>query len=387
MRKICLLLCFSLVYVSVNAQDKGAYAKEFAQGNDLFLKGKYLQALPSFLNAYKADSSSANVNYKIGCCFIEMDGKKPMAIKFLEKAVTNTTGKYNALSATQIAAPYTAYYDLGIAYHAAYRFGEAINSFKAFRDHVVSKDSLVMVDHRIEQCNNARMFVLAPSSAKIINLGDSINTGFSEYNAIISADQYSLIFTSNKPLNNAEPHSFIYISSPKTDSSWSFARMLDKAINNKPENAGTFLSADGQELFITQGDGKSSSIMTSFVNSDHWDVPEDPGGDINKPAASTNACVSPDGNTLYFVSDRPGGYGGKDIWRCVKLPNGKWSLAVNLGNIINTPYNEETPFMHADGKTFFFSSEGHTGIGGYDIFFTQLLDNGKWVDPLTLDIL
>jgi hypothetical protein len=389
MKYVYLLLFCPFVYASAYAQDKGTYSKDFAMGNDMLTKKNYSQALRYFSSAYKADSSSANINYKIGRCYTAMDGGKAMAVRYLEKAVTNISATYNPLNSAQVSAPYNAYYYLGVAYHAAYKFGEAINSFKSFRDHVISKDSLGEIDHRIEQCNNARMFILVPNNAKIVNLGDSINSSYSDYNALIASDESSMIFTSDKPAingpsENGNDHSYIYISYPKNDTGWAFAHMLDKTINGKTENSSSFITLDGQELFITQGDGKSSTIMTSFINSDHWDTPEDPGGDINNPASSTNVCVSPDGSTLYFVSDRPGGFGGKDIWRCVKLPNGKWSLAVNLGSTINTPYNEETPFMHADGKTFFFSSEGHTGIGGYDIFFTQLLDNGKWVEPFNL---
>ncbi|HWY98608.1 MAG TPA: hypothetical protein VNY36_05960, partial [Bacteroidia bacterium] len=301
--------------------------------------------------------------------------------------VKNISVKYDAVSPTQLSAPRNAYYYLAIAYHSAGRFGEAINNFKAFRQYVAAKDSLAEVDHRIEQCNNARIFIMMPNTAKVINLGDSINSDYSDYNALIPADEASVIFTSDRPSvssKTGENHSFIYVSYRKTDTSWTMAKLFDKSLNSMVDNISTFITADGQQIFINGNNGKTNSILSSFPGETNWTVPSDPGGDINNPPDATNACVSPDGNTLYFVSDRPGGFGGKDIWRCVKLPNGKWSLAVNLGSTINTPYNEETPFMHVDGKTFFFSSEGHMGIGGYDVFFTQLLDDGKWVEPFNL---
>ena len=374
MRHIYLLFFCVLVYAGACAQDKGSYGKDFSQGNSLLLEKKYAQALPCFMRAYKTDSSAANISYKIGRFYFGIPGKRDSALAYFERAQRDASSPHN-----------TNYY-IGIIYQHQSKFGEAINSFKAFRQFVLAKDSLAEVDHRIEQCSNARMFVMAPNSARVVNMGDSINNGYSDYNPVVPADENSVIFTSNRPVGNAmgDLHSYIYISTRKSDSSWSSARMFDKSLNGMIENESSFITADGQQLFISGNNGKTTSVLTSFPGENSWDVPQDPGGDINNPPHAGSVCVSPDGNTLYFVSERPDGFGGKDIWRCVKLPNGKWSLAVNLGNTINTPYNEETPFMHSDGKTFFFSSEGHTGIGGYDIFFTQLLDNGKWVEPFNL---
>lgn len=374
---ICVLWCGN-----VNAQDKGAYDKDFSNGNSLLTAKKYAPALASFLDAYKIDSSSANINYKIGVCYTQLAGRKKDAIPYLEKAVKNISVKYSNVSAAQVSAPLNTNYYLGIAYLSAERFGEAINCFKAFRATVVSKDSLAEVDHKLEQCNYARMFIMAPTGARILNLGDSINTSYSEYNPILPADEGSMVFTSDRTFNSMDGHAHIYISSRKTDTTWGADRLFDNTLNTAIDNTASFISADGQELFITSNNGKGNNIMMSFpADNGHWDTPQDPGGDLNDPADGTSVCLSPDGSTLYFVSERPGGFGGKDIWRCVKLPNGRWSKAVNLGSKINTPYNEETPFMHADGKTFFFSSEGHMGLGGYDIFFTQLLDDGNWVEP------
>jgi len=389
MRHLNLLFFFTLVYVSACAQDKVTYVKDFVAANELLLKNNYGQALKSFKQAYASDSSSANINYKIGRCYIGLTGKKEEAIPYLEKAVKNISAKYNAASATEVAAPRNVYYYLGIAYHAAYKFGEAINSFKTFRGFVIAKDSLSEIDHRIEQSQNARMFVMAPNSAKVINIGDSINSNYSDYNALVSPDDSYLIFTSTRPANGmatdgSENNAAIFVSNRKNDSVWGMPKAYNKTLNSMPFTECTFISQDGQQLFLYAGNGQNTSLYSSFMGENQWNAAEPLGGNVNNPPTATNACISPDGNTLYFVSERPGGFGGKDIWRCVKLPNGQWSLAVNLGSTINTPYNEESPFMHADGKTFFFSSEGHMGLGGYDVFFTQLLENGKWVEPFNL---
>ncbi len=387
MRHRNLLFFCVLIYGTACAQDKGSYAKDFTLGNSFLSKNNYTQALPVFLRAYNSDSSNANINYKIGWCYIGMAGKKDQAVKYLEKAVKNTTPHYASSDPKESKAPRSSYYYLGIAYHAAYKFGEAINSYRTFRQYVISKDSLSEIDHKIEQSENARMFIMAPSNAKVINLGDSINSSYSDYNALIPSDGSSIIFASNRPrqsVDNDLNNSYIYISNKKNDTCWGMAHLYDKTLNSMQINVSTFITQDGQQLLIYAGGNSATSVYTSFMGENSWDSPQSIGGDVNTPTTATNACISPDGNTLYFASERPGGFGGKDLWRCVKLPNGRWSLAVNLGNTINTPYNEESPFMHADGRTFFFSSEGHTGMGGYDVFFTQLLENGKWVEPFNL---
>jgi hypothetical protein len=393
MRHIYLVIFSALISSFAIAQDK-PYGSDFSQGNVYFLKKDYSLALKSFSAEYKTDTVSANLNYKIGLCYLHITGSKNLASHYLEKAVKDINVGYDPASNIQKFAPRQAFYYLGMAYHEAMKFGEAINSFKTYRQYITltAKDSLAELDHRIEECTNARMFIMVPNNARIINLGDSVNSGYSDYNAVVPADESSIIFTSSRPTsNNAQPgpngeyHSYIYISSRKSDTTWTTAKMFDKALNGMMDNMSAYIAPDGQQMLVYGTNDNGSNIMVSFPGEDgHWEMPKDPGGDINTPAEGTNSCLSSDGNTLYFVSERPDGYGGKDIWRCVKLPNGKWSLAVNLGNVINTPYNEESPYMHVDGRTFFFSSEGHNSIGGYDIFFTQLLENGKWVEPFNL---
>ncbi|HEX7413600.1 MAG TPA: hypothetical protein VF411_06095, partial [Bacteroidia bacterium] len=125
------------------------------------------------------------------------------------------------------------------------------------------------------------------------------------------------------------------------------------------------------DLFYSSFDGKD------------WTIPQKFGSNINTEYWETHACLSRDGYTLYFVSDRPGGLGGRDIYKCVKLPNGQWSLATNLGAPINTPYDEDCPFLGADGVTFYYSSTGDKSMGGFDIMFS-IIDEGKFSDPFNM---
>ncbi len=170
----------------------------------------------------------------------------------------------------------------------------------------------------------------------------------------------------------------------KPDSSWKTAHICSKTLNAFTGNTSLDLSADGQTLLVLCNTGKHNAIYQSQQGESDWGTPVQAGTDINLTGNQSDACLSPDGATLFFVSDRPGGMGGKDIWRCVKLPNGNWSKALNMGETINSPYDEESPFLHNDGKTFFFSSQGHNSMGGYDIFFSQADDSGKYSEPFNL---
>jgi hypothetical protein len=125
-------------------------------------------------------------------------------------------------------------------------------------------------------------------------------------------------------------------------------------------------------------------LYSSTLIGETWNEPQLLGSDINTANWETHATVAADGSGMYFVSDRPGGLGGRDIYRCVKLPNGEWSRALNIGNQINTPFEEDAPFLSADGKTLYFSSNGHTTMGGFDIFYSRLGDDGLWGLPVNM---
>ena len=150
--------------------------------------------------------------------------------------------------------------------------------------------------------------------------------------------------------------------------------------NTNGHEASISMSWDGYTLFIYRDDKGDGNIYMSTYEDGKWSAAVKLGTEINTKYYENHACLSPDGELLYFVSDRPGGYGNKDIWVSRRLGHNKWSKAVNLGPKINTEYNEESPVILSDGKTLYFSSEGHESMGGYDIFYS-LLDNGEWSVP------
>lgn len=367
------------------------YREHFTQGNYLILEENYPLALEYFLKAYQIDSTNANINYKIGFCYLQLGNEKYKALPYLEKAVTNVSHNYADMEPREKKAPEDTYYQLGIAYRLAYRFDESNTYFNKFKEIVGTKNKQLSSQLEKEISTNLNALEFKNDTAiTIINLGDSINSAYPEYSPVISADESTLIFTSRRPGSTGGDKTYdnqfyedIYYSLKRSDGNWSAPKSIGTSINTSGSEANLSLSADGQMLFVYEGinggdiyystlEGEtwSSLIPFTIVNSKFWE---------------THATLSVDGNTIYFVSDRKeGSLGGRDIWRCVKLPNGKWSLPYNLGPAINTPYDEDAPFIHPDGVTLFFSSKGHKNIGGFDIFKSTKNEDEKWSQPENL---
>lgn len=393
MRKYTILLlalfCFSAL---AKAQDKAAYRSKFREGSNLLLEKNYPLALNSFLEAYRIDSSNANINFKVGFCYLKTETQKRKAFAYLERAVQNTSYKYSSSDPAETAAPIDAYYYYGEALQLSYKFDEAIANYEKFKSFLTpkQKDLLKDVDRHIELSNNAKLLVSAPINVKIMNLGDSINSPYGDFSPVISADESTLIFTSRRPgstgggkAEDGQYYEDIYIAYRKADSTWTTPVSISTNINTQGHDGAVGATADAQTLLLDK-DVNGGDIYFSTLDGNNWTIPQPMGSDINSAGLETSACISPDGNTLYYVSDREGGMGGRDIWKCVKLPNGKWSKSMNLGAPVNTPYDEESPFIHPSGNVLFFSSKGHQSIGGYDIFFATKNDEGKWDEPINI---
>jgi outer membrane protein OmpA-like peptidoglycan-associated protein len=377
--------------------NKTQFRQNFIEGNLMMLENFNDTALNTFLLLHEWDPTNSNVNYKIGQLYLKSSSEKSKAVEFLEVAVPKATRKYIPDEPSEIRCPELVYKLLGEAYHLTYRFDEAIAMFEKFKSCINMGDMKEAKDikRRIEICQTAKIFVGSPIKCTITNLGDSINTQYPEYGAVITADESSIYFTSrrlnietggndNKDLYG-NYYEDIWVSNRREDSTWSEAKPLSTHINTWYNEAITGISADGQQLLLYKND-KGGSIHYSKLEGDQWSYANMLGSeasditDINSSSFEPSACFSADGNTMYFVSNRPGGFGGRDIYRCIKLPTGRWSKATNLGSTINTTYDEDAPFIHPDGVTLFFSSNGINTMGGFDIFFSVQQDSG-WAMP------
>lgn len=230
-------------------------------------------------------------------------------------------------------------------------------------------------------------------SVKIVTkrLGININSKYDEYAPVITADGLQMFFTSKRPFSETEikknksSKEKIYSSVRNSDKEeWNPAVPLPEVINEKIRNVSDIaVTNDGQKLLIYFDDEGNGEIYESELKGKDWQPAQSLGFPINTEYHESSASYAPDGKTLYFVSNRKGGIGGRDIWMSTRTPDGKWTTPINVGEPINTPDDEEGVFIHPDGKTMFFSSKGHKGKGGYDVY-VSVYDEGHWSDPVNL---
>jgi len=388
---LALSIIISINCLVVNA-DNGPFKKKFEEAEILFSSENYLAALPIYLELANMEPDNANIAYKIGLCYFNSPLEKNKAETYFLKPVNKTSKNYKDGEYKEKDAPEISYKYLAQAYHYNYKFDEALETYEKYRPLINSSDiaSLSEFIWLVEMSKYAKEAVKTPVNFTITNLGGKINSPFPDYAPVISADESTIIFTSRKnTTTGGEKDEFgqffedIYVSN-KVDNEWSQPVDIGASINTAGNDATIGISVDGQQLFIYKDDNGDGNIYSSRLQGETWSVPAKLGSNINSKAWEPSASLSADGNTLFFVSDRKGGFGGRDIYFCSKLPNGEWSLAKNLGPSINTPKDEDSPFIHPDGQRLYFSSNGHKTMGGFDIFLSNINENGQWSQPENL---
>lgn len=232
--------------------------------------------------------------------------------------------------------------------------------------------------------------VIDSIKVKINKLGPNVNSPYDEYAPNISADGLVLFFTSKRPFTEKEKaknkpsKEKIYISKRNSpNEEWGPAIPLSDSINIPTKNVSNIaISNDGQRLLIYFDDKGNGEIYESYLRGNEWSSPKSLGGPINTVYHESSASFSPDGKTIYFISNRKGGKGGRDIWVSTQKDNGQWTEPKNLSEL-NTSEDEEAVYIHPDGKTLYFSSKGYKGLGGYDIYVSRF-ENGKWQPPVNM---
>ncbi len=370
----------------------GKYSDYFKEGSFLIAEENYDMALKNFLEAYKFDSTSANLNFNIGFCYLNSSMKKGSAEKYLAKAVTGVSKNYRSDDPSEKDAPPLAYFYYGKALHFNYKFDEALAQYNFFEtNYVKDKSTKEDVEFYKAQSVYAKEMVEAPINVKIENMGDSINSSYPDYSPVLSADEATLIYTTRRSTSTGGERTpeggffeDIVISYKDENEKWTSPKSIGQFVNTNGHEASINLTPDGQTLIVFRDDAGNGNIYFSTWDGKEWSSLQSFGSDINSKYWESHACLSADYNTLYFVSDRPGGYGGRDIYRCVKLPNGAWSKATNVGPTINTKYDEDGPFIHPDGITLLFASNGHKSMGGFDIFFATIEEDKKFSEPINM---
>ena len=383
--KKALLLFFILAvsFANSSSQAKQENRIKFVQAEVFVLYEDYNEALPLYQELLKVEPDNFNYKYRIGQCLINMAGRKGEAISFLEDAVKNINLKYKEGRFKETKAPYDAYYYLANAYRINNQLTKALSTYELFKQNLDPQVYDTAVVHlQIVSCRNAQELMKLPSYIKKENLGDLINDKYSESNPVISGDESILVY------NRAAPLQDFVLFSKKVNGKWTppVDIIPDFGIGNEEKNFATSLSQDGRELYIYRpgNDFDGNIYMSRRDANDRWSNLVKLNDNINTKYWESHATISHDGKKLYFTSNRKGSYGGLDIYVSERDSTGDWGPAKNMGPVINTEYNEENPFLGKDDKTLFFSSRGHFNIGGYDIFYSTLMDNGEWSVPLNL---
>jgi Tol biopolymer transport system component len=363
-RSIITVLTLVIAFSSAFAQKKNSNIdpKEVEME---FNNGNYEDALDGYLALLEKEPRNEKYNYNVAVCYLNTNISKAKAVPYLEIVTRMPKHDPNAV------------YLLGRAYHFAYRFDDAIKTYTKFKETGRGTSSnLRDVDRQIQYCYNAKELIKYPINVTFENLGKNVNSQYPDYYPYIPADETFLVYNSKRPEGSMRAIDGAYTANIYISKVANSAFQKSKSIG-PPVN-----TAEGDEEVIgLTSDGKTMLIYYDNLKGygDIYSVDGDKNHNFRKPAildeninsagaTEIAASLSPDGMVLYFASDRSGGFGGTDIYVSKKLPTGTWGPPLNLGPTVNTQYDEDFPNISSDGKTLYFSSKGHTSMGGYDIF-------------------
>jgi tetratricopeptide (TPR) repeat protein len=398
---VCFLLfAFHLVGYSSTPPDSTLTLFEKAEikllisdGRNYFGEDNYRSALVKFREALNVNKHSADANYWIAECHLGLHNYD-VALKYALTARDLDPEVNDELN-----------YVLGVSYHKLGQFDNALSAYKqAYQTLSKSRKRDLRLDTKIAECERGLIDSKKPADIKMKPLGPEINSRHDDYGAVLSSDGQSIYFSSRKAQNTGGGFSsgdnkyfsdiFIANWDSKTNQ-WMEANNLDdriKSLNSEGFDDIAFLSSDGKTLYLsvntegilnTKTNTQSTDIFYSELDKNNfWSPPKPMDRTVNSIGFEASPTFTKDGKTMYFISERMGGFGRADIWTST-FENGKWLKPTNLGGTINTPFQETTVFVSEDGNYLFFSSDGHDGYGGYDVYVSKKTGD-SWSAPVNL---
>ena len=360
--------------------DEAKLVKKDANG--AFTSGDFNSALSSYKDLVKSASENPEYNYRYGVCLLQTNSIKSKAVEPLEKASKASGTKKDV------------WYYLGMAYMNANKWDDAITAFTTSKTNGILKPSkdFLPVERMIEMCNNGKQITAHPLDLTFENMTKIINSPFDEYNPMISADGKTLAFTSRRKGNMGGfiPEIGVYtadiFSTMWRDTIWTKARSVGATVNSDWDEETVGMTHDGNQLLVYFDNMEFfGDLGISMLKGRNWQKPIMMSPTVNGKTIENSACLSNDGQVLYFSSDKKDGQGMSDLWFCIRQTTGEWSTPQNMGPTINTKYDETDPYISLDGHTLYFCSKGHSSMGGFDIFYSSY-DSGtsKWSDPKNL---
>jgi hypothetical protein len=332
------------------------------KADEHFDNANYLMALPIYKSELKKDPNNGLLKYRLGICFLQTRVNHSQAITYLEECSKNPRADEDV------------WYYLARAYHLNNKIPEAITTYKMYK--TFKPKNIAGIDRRIAQCENAMKLLKIPSNVTFQNLGKEINSDEPDYLPFINKDETVLAFTSRRKDNiggkkieiDGYRSSDIYLSTSE-NGYWTTAKNAGRMINGSLDEQVVGLSADGLEMYVYLDHiDKYGDIYVSNRKDFESEFPKPK---IFLPSINekfeSSGCLNEEGNILFFAR-REKQNEQSDLYFCRKLPNGAWAVPQKLPDNINTPYNEDSPYLSYDSKTLYFASEGHNSIGGYDLF-------------------
>lgn len=371
------LLVFILIFYSVgnsNAQDK-KLAEEY------FLAGNFSEAYEQYALLLETFPDDLTFNYRIAVCILNQNEKKQEAIPYLEFLSKQADADPNSI------------YLLGRAYHYDYQFVKAMESFKLFiKNEKGSEQNLKDAGRQIEYCQNAVELMKFPVDIKFENLGNNVNSPYADYFPFAATDESFLLFNSrnNNGVNQKSDGtnaSDIFISIAKNGSFTKAKTVNKKLLTDQFDEEIVGLSSSNKKavLYLQDKNNTGGKLVLADVRNNNLTNPMKLPENINTRFDEISASINNESKEIYFASNKPGGFGGTDLYVVRLLPNGDWGEPQNLGATINTIYDEDFPVLSSDGKFLYFSSKGHTSMGGYDIFKAEYdHEKMKYMHPRNL---
>ncbi len=381
-RSWLLTLILLQIATAVFPQSKKELEEMFTQAESHYLFEEYELANPIYLSILSFEPDNCNILYKIGNCYLNIPDEKTKALEYLEKAVKNVSYDAKNQLFKEKRAPLDAYFSLGKAYMINNDLEKAINTFQVFQKLV--KDSplkgemqnIEFVDQQIEACKNAMKFQQNPVSFDKVKLPADFSQGSINDNPVISFDGNTIAYTERRGLSTA----IFY--SKRERGKWQPPVEITFEINAGEDCSTCALNYDGTELFLYKDDMKDGNIYSTTWKDGKWSPIKKMNKNINTKYYESHASISADGKKLFFTSNREDG-NDLDIYISEKDASGDWGAPKMLPEEINTPFNEDTPFITISDSILFFASEGHNSMGGYDIFKSIKKDD-KWGTPENL---
>lgn len=359
--------------------------KEFNKGDDALNDGFYRIAIQKYLLANEFNPNNDELNYKLGICYLNTSSK--------EKAKSHFEKAYQ-LNAT--VAPDILYY-LALCNHLENNWDKAENLYRSYLAKATLENNKTESDitaKRLLECQFGREMVLHPTPVKIENIGAEVNSAFTDYSPVVTSDEDVLYFTSRRPGTTTGPKGEKDVSIDEFwedvyvtynfNGKWTKPKNSGPPLNTVGHESTNNISPDGELLLLCIDESGQGDIYESHLQNLAWTKPVVIPEPISTKYHETSVTINKTKDTLYFVSERPGGQGGKDIYMATRPgPTIPWSSVVNLGPVINTRYDEESVFLMPDGRTLYFSSKGHDSMGGFDIFKSER-SNGTWGKPVNM---